>query len=242
MRQEPDSAGPRHVPKSPRSRVGGPQLRARGRAGTQRGQEVADLGGCARLWSPRTSSSPAEASSAGPPARCSLRSRAASSPTGLGCVRPGARSYSTHRLLSASSAAGDPARAQASAGEPMAGGVGQVSPPPPPPPAALGLSQALWSSGHECHQPQGPRPATSPRAHTPVGLRLRLGTCTSRLLAFLVERGPGDTATVTAPCPSSRRGAASSAAGTGTCRGTGRGGSHTDPSPGEGTSIWPAGR
>lgn len=216
-----------------RAAEGKPQLTAGSRAGA-RGQEAAELGGCACLWSPRTSSSPGEASSAGPPARCSLRSRAASSPTGLGCVRPCVRSYSTHRLLSASPAAGDPVRAQASAGEPVAGGVVQVRFPPPHwPPATLGLSQALWPLGPECHQlagvppapgprPPGPRPHPVTQAHTPGGLRLRLGTCTSRLLAFLVERGPGDTATETAPCPSPRLGAASSGAGTGICTVTGR--------------------
>lgn len=66
--------------------------------------------------------------SPGPPASCSLCSRAASSPTGLRGARPSSCSYSTHRLLSVSLAAGDPAGAQTSPAEPTgareAGGEG----------------------------------------------------------------------------------------------------------------------
>lgn len=77
----------------------------------------------ARVWGcvsgPRTCSSSGGALSPGPPACCSLCSRAASSPTGLRGARPSSCSYSTHRLLSASLAAGDPAGARASPAEPM---------------------------------------------------------------------------------------------------------------------------
>lgn len=137
------------------------------------------MGGCACLWSPRTSSSPGEASSAGPPARCSLRSRAASSPTGLGCVRPCVRSYSTHRLLSASPAAGDPVRAQASAGEPVAGGVVQVRFPPPPlaasntraQPGTLAIGPRVPPAGWSATSPRpppsrAPPPPCHPGTHT----------------------------------------------------------------------------
>lgn len=240
------ATGPHQVPRSPQGRIGEAPAdgREQGRGAWPGGGRV---GGGVPVWSPRTSSSPGEASSAGPPARCSLRSRAASSPTGLGCVRPCARSYSTHRLVSASPAAGDPVRAQASAGEPMAGGVVQVRSSrqvPPSPPAASNTRAHPGTLVIGPRVPPAPGPASPPisQAHTPGGLRLRLGTCTSGLLAFLVERGPGDMATETAPRPSSRLGAASSGAGTGICTVTGRSGVPAVPSPGEGVSIGPAGR
>ena len=86
----------------------------------------AGVWGC--VSGPRTCSSPGGALSPGPPASCSLCSRAASSPTGLRGARPSSCSYSTHRLLSVSLAAGDPAGAQTSPAEPTgareAGGEG----------------------------------------------------------------------------------------------------------------------
>lgn len=60
----------------------------------------------------RTSSCPGRASSAGLPARCSLCSRAASSPPGRRRVWAASCSYSTHRLPSASSEAGGPVGAR----------------------------------------------------------------------------------------------------------------------------------
>lgn len=80
-------------------------------------------------------------------------------------------------------------------------------------------------SGHQSQQvthlleaarppPCGPHPAVPP-SHTPVCCCLRLGTCTSRLMAFLVGRGPGDTDTETTPSPSPRLGAAARGAGSG---------------------------
>lgn len=68
----------------------------------------------------------------------------------------------------------------------------------------------------------------------PVGLCLRLGTCTSRLLACLAERGPRGPAATVAPSPWPRLGAVARGAGTGIWTGTGGWvGVPTGPSPGE---------
>lgn len=201
------------------------------------------------LWGPRTSSSPGEALSPGPPAGCSLCSRAASSPTGLRWVRPSSCSYSTHRVLSASLAAGDPGRAQASAAEPTARGGGQGGGGRGQGKSGSPLTQqhsgSARHSGHWTRPPPAGRPTSRvAQAHAPAGLRLRLGTCTSRLLAFLVERGPSDTATVTVPSPSPRLGAATRGAGTGICTVTGGLGTLQRPFPWigrEGITSWALG-
>lgn len=75
---------------------------------------------------------------------------------------------------------------------------------------------ALWSPGRLPPASGGSVLASHvARLHTPVGLCLRLGTCTSRLLAFLVGRGLGDTATTPAASPWPGLGTAASGAGTG---------------------------
>lgn len=152
----------------------------------------------------RTSFCLGKASPPGLPAHCSLHSSAASSPPGLRWVWTAACSYSTHRLPSESSEAGGPVGARVW-GTPFGGG-GKSDPP----------GWELWSPGRLPPASGGSALASHvARLHTPVGLCLRLGTCTSRLLAFLVGRGLGDTATTPAASPWPGLGTAASGAGTG---------------------------
>ena len=100
---------------------------------------------------------PLHTSSSDAPAFCSLYSKAASSPIGLCWPENVCCSYSTHRLLSESPAAGNPKEIC----------VGRK---------AYQKARILPLSYMVFTQP-----------HTPLGFRLRLGTCTSKLMAFLVE-------------------------------------------------------
>lgn len=137
----------------------------------------------------RTSSSLEQASSPGIPALCSLCSKAASSPIGLCWAGTSSCSYSTYRLLSGSLLAGDPV--------------------------------GTWY-GSKVHWEQGcwlcpAWPHTWP--HTPVVLCFRLGTCTSRLVAFLVlRREVGKVVTLTAASPLCTPGATARGGGAGICR------------------------